>query len=111
MATSGKTRPKMGGGGNEQESYGKPLRFRFIRSDTLVSGWAPDLKLGRSPMPSQPFLVLITRIVHGRPVLDVSLTPLHRRKSQTGRHSPRRMVGLYWMIGSWAHTTPEFRWN
>ena len=40
---------------------------------------APDLKLGQSPLPSQRVLLLIAGIIHGRPVLDVSLTPLPPR--------------------------------
>ena len=41
-----------------------------------MSRRAPDLKLGQSPLPSQRVLLLIAGIIHGRPVLDVSLTPL-----------------------------------
>ena len=47
-----------------------------------MSRRAPDLKLGQSPLPSQRVLLLIAGIIYGRPVLDVSLTPLHGLKSQ-----------------------------
>ena len=39
-------------------------------------------KLGQSPMPSQQVLVLIAGIIHGRQVLDVSLSSLYRLNSQ-----------------------------
>ena len=41
-----------------------------------MSRWAPDLKLGQLPLPSQQVLMLNAGIIHGRLVLDVSLTPL-----------------------------------
>ena len=41
-----------------------------------MSRQAPNLKLGQSPLPSQGVLMLIAGIIHGRLVLDVSLTPL-----------------------------------
>ena len=40
-------------------------------------------KLGQSPMPSQQVLVFIAGIIHGKPVLDVSLTSMHKLLSHT----------------------------
>ena len=48
--------------------------FIVIRGKILVLRWGPDLKLGQFPMPSQQVLVLIAEIIHGGPVLHVSLT-------------------------------------
>ena len=39
-------------------------------------------KLGQCPMPIHGVLVIITGIIHGRPVLDVSYIPLLELKSQ-----------------------------
>ena len=44
--------------------------------NTFVSRWASNLKLGQLPLQSQQVLRLNAGIIHGRPVLDVSLTPL-----------------------------------
>ena len=65
--------------------------------DTFVSKGAPDLKLGQSPLPSQQVLLLIAGIIHGRPVLDVSLTPLPP-ESTPGNvgHGRRNLFCLFW---------------
>ena len=58
--------------------YHNKVRHCFCCSwcNTFVSRQAPDLKPGQLLLPSQWVLVLIDTIIHGRLVIDVSLTPL-----------------------------------
>ena len=54
-------------------------------------------KLGQSPMPSQQVLVLIAGIIHGRPVLEVSLTPLPPESTPCiAGHGHWNLVCLFW---------------
>ena len=63
----------------------------------FVSRRAPDLKLDQSPLPSQQVLLLIAGIIHGRPVLDVSLTPLPPESTPCNAgHGRRNSVCLFW---------------
>ena len=62
-----------------------------------MSRRAPDLKLGQLPLPSQRVLLLIAGIIHGRPVLDVSLTPLPPESTPSNAgHGRRNSVFLFW---------------
>ena len=61
-----------------------------------MSRCAPDLKLGQLPMPNQQVLLLIAGIIHGRPVLDVSLTPLPPESTPCNAgHDCRNSVCLF----------------
>ena len=65
-------------------------------SNTLVSRRAPDLKLGPLPLPSQRVLLLIAWIIHGRPVLNVSLTPLPPESTScNAEHGCMNLVCLF----------------
>ena len=58
---------------------------------------APDLKLVQSPLPIQRILLLIARIIHGRLVLDVSLTPFPPESTPCNAgHVRRNSICLFW---------------
>ena len=68
----------------------------------FVSRRAPDLKLGQLPLPNQQVLVLIAGVNHGRPVLDVSLTPLPPESNPCNAgHGSRNSICLFWTGLSW----------
>ena len=62
-----------------------------------MSRQASDLKLGLLPLPSQRGLLLIAGIIHGRIVLDVSLTPLPLYSTPCNAgHGHRNSSCLFW---------------
>ena len=74
-----------------------PLASLFLflsEAEASCARLEPDLKLDQSLIPLQGGLVLISGIIHCRPVLDVSLPSLQGLKSQHAIQYQKEGFGL-----------------
>ena len=61
------------------------------------------------PLPSQRVVLLTAGIIHGRPVLDVSLTPLPPESTHAMRDTAVGIWFAYFGQVSWGYTTPGLK--